>query len=216
MPSETQTSQGVVSTFFDDVINGHQADRAPELLSETVVDHNKIMLTEPEGPGAAQEGLRMLFTAFPDLHADVRQTVDDGECVAVRFELSGTNTGDYRYLPAPTGRRAVWEGSASFEWRTARSPRSGGPPTEWECLPSWAYCPTSAEPVERSSANANVSVVAIDLPAALPAASVSMAYLAGEGGWVTAVVMTAVAIAVLRFARRTVWRRSEQPQLIST
>ena len=114
MPSETQTSHGLVGTFFDDVINDHRADRAPELLSETVIDHNKIMLTEPEGPGAAQEGLRMLFTAFPDLHADVRQVVDDGECVAVRFELSGTNTGDYRYLPTPTGRRAVWEGIGIF------------------------------------------------------------------------------------------------------
>ena len=102
MPLETQANQELVSTFFDEVINTHRADRAPELLSETVVDH-KIVLTEPEGPGAAEEGLRMLFTAFPDLYADVRQVVDGGDCVAVRFELSGTNTGDYRYLPAPTG-----------------------------------------------------------------------------------------------------------------
>jgi hypothetical protein len=34
--------------------------------------------------------------------------------VAVRFELSGTDTGDYRYLPAPTGRRAVWEAIGIF------------------------------------------------------------------------------------------------------
>jgi predicted ester cyclase len=114
MTSETQTNQGLVGTFFDDVINPHRADRVSELLSETVVDHNKIVLTEPEGPGAAEEGLRMLFMAFPDLHAEVRQMVDDGDCVAVRFELSGTNTGDYRYLPAPTGRRAVWEGIGIF------------------------------------------------------------------------------------------------------
>ena len=37
------------------------------------------------------------------------QRVGDGECVAVRFELSGTNPGHYRYLPAPTSRRAVCE-----------------------------------------------------------------------------------------------------------
>jgi len=114
MPSETQTNHGLVGTFFDDVINNHRADLAPDLLSETVVDHNMIVLTEPEGPGAAEEGLRMLFTAFPDLHADVHQIVDGGECVAVRFELSGTNTGDYRYLPAPTGRRATWEAIGIF------------------------------------------------------------------------------------------------------
>jgi predicted ester cyclase len=114
MPSQTQTGEELVSTFFDDVINAHRADRAPELLSETVVDHNKIVLTEPEGPGNAEEGLRMLFTAFPDLHADVRQVVDGGDHVVARFELSGTNTGDYRYLPAPTGQRAVWEAIGIF------------------------------------------------------------------------------------------------------
>jgi predicted ester cyclase len=114
MALETQVNQELVGTFFDEVINAHNADRAPELLTETVVDHNKIVLTEPEGPGAAEDGLRMLFTAFPDLYADVRQVVDDGDCVAVRFELSGTNTGDYRYLPAPTGRRAVWEAIGIF------------------------------------------------------------------------------------------------------
>jgi predicted ester cyclase len=114
MALETQANQELVGTFFDEVINAHNADRAPELLSDMVVDHNKIVLTEPEGPGAAEEGLRMLFTAFPDLYADVRQVVDDGDCVAVRFELSGTNTGDYRYLPAPTGRLAVWEAIGIF------------------------------------------------------------------------------------------------------
>ena len=114
MPSETQTNERLVVTFFEDVINAHCPERATELLAETVVDHNKIVLTEPSEPGSAEEGLRMLFTAFPDLHADLRQVVDDGECVAVRFELSGTNTGDYRYLPAPTGQRAVWEAIGIF------------------------------------------------------------------------------------------------------
>jgi hypothetical protein len=60
------------------------------------------------------------------------------------------------------------------------------------------------------------TLLAFVASAALPATSVSMAYIAGEGGWATAAVMTAVAIAVLRIARRTVWRRSEQTQLIST
>jgi len=42
--------------------------------------------------------------------------------------------------------------------------------------------------------------------AALPTAAVSMAYLAGEGGVVTAVTLTVVAIITLLHARRHVWR----------
>ena len=67
--------------------------------------------------------------------------------------------------------------------------------------------------ITHAASNTLLAFVAL---AALPAASVSMAYIAGEGGWVTAVVMTAVAIVVLRIARRTVWRPAEQSQLIST
>jgi predicted SnoaL-like aldol condensation-catalyzing enzyme len=133
MALETQVNQELVGTFFDEVINAHNADRAPELLSETVVDHNKIVLTEPEGPGAAEEGLRMLFTAFPDLYADVRQVVDDGDCVACDsscLEPTPVTTATclHRLAGEPSGRR-----SASFGSRTARSPRSGEPPTDWEC-----------------------------------------------------------------------------------
>jgi uncharacterized protein len=42
--------------------------------------------------------------------------------------------------------------------------------------------------------------------AALPSANLSMAYLAGEGGAVTALAMTAVAVVTLTYARRQVWR----------
>ena len=56
MPPETQANQELVGTFFDEVINAHRADRAPELLSETVVDHNKIVLTEPEDPALRRKG----------------------------------------------------------------------------------------------------------------------------------------------------------------
>ena len=60
------------------------------------------------------------------------------------------------------------------------------------------------------------TLLAFVASAALPAASASMTHIAGEGGWAAAAAMTAVALAVLRIARRTVWRRAEQPLLIST
>ena len=50
------------------------------------------------------------------------------------------------------------------------------------------------------------TVLAFLPAAALPTAAVSMAYLTGEGGLVTAVAVTAVAVAALTHARRNVWR----------
>jgi hypothetical protein len=54
--------------------------------------------------------------------------------------------------------------------------------------------------------------VAFVSAAALPSAAISLAYLAGEGGLVTALATTAVAAAVLIHARRNAWR-SAAPQV---
>ena len=55
-------------------------------------------------------------------------------------------------------------------------------------------------------------LVPLVLAAALPSAATSVAYVAGEGGGVTAAVMVVVAVAVLWVARRGVWRRGQQQQ----
>ena len=81
---------------------------------------------------------------------------------------------------------------------------------------AWLRASTqSIWPAAIAHAAGNTPLVSV-ASAALPAASVSMAYVVGEGGWATAAAMTAVAIAVLCIARRTVWRPAEQSQLIST
>ena len=38
-----------------------------EFLADGVVDHNKVVFTEPDAPGGMAEGVRMLLVAFPDL-----------------------------------------------------------------------------------------------------------------------------------------------------
>jgi predicted ester cyclase len=44
----------------------------------------------------------MLLEGFPDLHLSTEELIAEGDQVVARFTLSGTNTGDYRGLPAPT------------------------------------------------------------------------------------------------------------------
>jgi len=59
------------------------------------------------------------------------------------------------------------------------------------------------------------TVLAFTSATALPTAAVSMAYVAGEDGVVTAVAMTAAAVAVLRHGRRRVWRAEPTAPLTS-
>ena len=47
----------------------------------------------------------MLLQGFPDLHLTTQELLAEGDQVVARFTMSGTNTGDYRGLPAPTQQR---------------------------------------------------------------------------------------------------------------
>jgi len=85
-----------------------------------VVDHNAVIFMQPEGPGGVQEGVRMLLRGFPDLHLTIEELIAEGDRVVARFTMSGTNTGEYRGLPAPTQRHFESEAVAIL-------------PTAWGC-----------------------------------------------------------------------------------
>ncbi len=103
-----------VRFLLADVLNAHHPELADQVLAAGVVDHQRIVLTEDPGPGAAAQGLSMLLDAFPDLRCQVDQLFTDGDTAIARFTLQGTNTGTYRYLPEPTGRSATWTAIGIF------------------------------------------------------------------------------------------------------
>jgi predicted ester cyclase len=94
--------------FFQEVFN-ERVDLVDPLVAVDVVDHNKIIFTQPEGPGGMGEGIRMLLDAFPDLSADVQRLVGEEDEVVAKVRMAGTNTGPYPRLPKPTGRHTKWE-----------------------------------------------------------------------------------------------------------
>jgi predicted ester cyclase len=96
-----EENNAVVQRLFD-AINSGNLDELPQVVAPDVVDHNAVIVMQPEGPGGVQEGIRMLLEGFPDLHLSTEELIAEGDQVVARFTLSGTNTGDYRGLPAPT------------------------------------------------------------------------------------------------------------------
>jgi predicted ester cyclase len=96
-----EENKAVVQRLFD-AINSGNLDELPQVVSPDVVDHSAVIVMQPEGPGGVQGGIRMLLEGFPDLHLSTEELIAEGDQVVARFTLSGTNTGDYRGLPAPT------------------------------------------------------------------------------------------------------------------
>jgi steroid delta-isomerase-like uncharacterized protein len=109
-----RAGKAVVQGFFNEVFNGHDPGALTRYVAADVVDHDPLVFAQPEGPEGVEAGLRMLFVAFPDLHADVAELIAEGGTVVARLRCSGTNTGEYRGLPEPTMKRAEWRAIMVF------------------------------------------------------------------------------------------------------
>jgi predicted ester cyclase len=96
-----EENKAVVQRLFD-AINSGNLGELPKIVAPNVVDHNAVIFMQPEGPGGVEEGIRILLQGFPDLRLTTEELIAEGDRVVARFGMSGTNTGDYRGLPAPT------------------------------------------------------------------------------------------------------------------
>jgi steroid delta-isomerase-like uncharacterized protein len=97
-------NKAVVQRLFDAINNG-RLDQLSQVVAPDVVDHNAVIFMQPEGQGSVEEGVRMLLQGFPDLQLTPQELLAEGDQVVARFTMSGTNTGDYRGLPVPTGQQ---------------------------------------------------------------------------------------------------------------
>ena len=110
-PSEGEEAVSVVQNkivaerFFEEVFNNKTVELVDELVAGDVVDHNRIIFAQPEGPGGVAEGIRMLLVAFPDLSASVERLVGEEDYVAAKVRMAGTKPGAYPRVPSPRGGR---------------------------------------------------------------------------------------------------------------
>ena len=76
--------------------------------------------------------VQMLLVGFPDLQLTTQELLAEGDQVG-QVHDAGTNTGDYRGLPAPTGQQFESEAIAILRIADGRVAELRVPPTGWEC-----------------------------------------------------------------------------------
>ena len=102
-----EVNKAIARRFVDAVYEQGNLAVAAELLADDAVTPHLLIFGQPPGRAGIIEGFRMLRAAFPDLTANIEQVVAEGDTVVLRLTLSGTNTGPYRGLPEPTGKRGT-------------------------------------------------------------------------------------------------------------
>ena len=110
----TAAPSRIVERLIEDVLNRGDLATIPTLVAADVNDHQAIIFAQPDGPGGVAAGVALFLRAFPDIRCRIDELLAVGDRVVARLTLAGTNTGDYRGLPAPTGEYARWEAIAIF------------------------------------------------------------------------------------------------------
>ncbi len=104
----TMTADEVVRNFYESY-NDRDLDKTYEqYVSHNLVNHAFGGAYDREGWLAADQGL---LAAFPDLNVEVLDQVTEGDRVATRFAMTGTQTGEF-YGVAPSGAKATLTGTA--------------------------------------------------------------------------------------------------------
>jgi steroid delta-isomerase-like uncharacterized protein len=105
------------------LFNRGELERVEEFVTEDFVNHEAWPGEDPGYEGFRLR-LRRLREAIPDLHMEVHEALADGDLVAYRATLTGTQTGPLQGIPA-TGRAfsaqqmhflRMRDGKASEHW----------------------------------------------------------------------------------------------------
>lgn len=97
-----QRNKAIVHRFLEEVMNQRDVTAAAAICSPDIVWHGGSM-GEAADLANFQNRLRSIFHSFPDLSVEVHDIIAEGDRVAVRLTLRGTQLGHFRGVP-PTRR----------------------------------------------------------------------------------------------------------------
>jgi predicted ester cyclase len=101
----TEVNKANTRRFYDEVFNKKNGAAIDEFIAPNHIDH-----AAPPGMPGGLEGVKqtinMYLTAFPDLHFTVEDMIAEGDKVAVRLTVSGTQQGKFMDIP-PTGKHTM-------------------------------------------------------------------------------------------------------------
>ncbi|HOG46203.1 MAG TPA: ester cyclase [Anaerolineae bacterium] len=101
-----------VHRYIDETFNKGNLAVIDEVLAPSFVDHNPTP-GQATGPMGAIEFARNFRSAFPDLHVNIEEMVAEGDKVAMRSTIRGTQKGEFMGI-SPTGMQVSWQAMAIF------------------------------------------------------------------------------------------------------
>lgn len=103
MEGASEAPESVARRLLEEVLNRGRLDLIEDLVAEDAVEHEPLPISTGEMRSDLRAWLTELRSAFPDYHVRIEDVVTEGEKVAIRERITGTNLGPLLGMP-PTGR----------------------------------------------------------------------------------------------------------------
>lgn len=100
----TEENKAIVKRFYDEALNKGDMSAAEEILASNYVDDGELL-----GIVGFKQFFSMVSSVFPDIQVKIEDMVVEGDKVAVRLTVHGTQKGSFRGFP-PTDKHATWTG----------------------------------------------------------------------------------------------------------
>ena len=98
-----------MKSFYENVINAHNADVLDKYCAVNFVDHNPDPGTDGNGLDNNKKNFKGWFASMPDVHMTIDRIAADGDYVWTMWTMSGTMKGDMGSMKA-TGKSAKVSG----------------------------------------------------------------------------------------------------------
>jgi steroid delta-isomerase-like uncharacterized protein len=99
-----EENKAILRRYFEEAWNQGHLAVLDELVAPTYVNHDPAVPGLPPGPAGLKPIIAGFRAAFPDLQITIDDQVAEGDKVATRYTMRGTNVGEFMGRP-PTGRQ---------------------------------------------------------------------------------------------------------------
>jgi len=100
----TEDNKTLMRRFFEEVYTKKNLAAIGEFIAPNHIDHAVSAAGSPAGPEGSRQLIGMMLAAFPDLHYTVEDMIAEGDKIAFRMTMRGTQQGAFGSIP-PTGKQ---------------------------------------------------------------------------------------------------------------
>ena len=110
-PGTPEENKAIALRAAEELWNQHNVDLVDEFFAADFISHNPVLSgVYPEvGTESMKQAITDHFTALPDFHVTVHETLAEGDKLAQRWTVTGTHKGELMGIP-PSGNQVTFTG----------------------------------------------------------------------------------------------------------